>query len=56
MEKEIEMQKKNEQGKMITKKVPESLSSFYKTIGWTFVEKKSEKKNSIFTNSTKEND
>lgn len=56
MEKEIEMQMKNSQGKTIIKKVPESLSSFYKTAGWDFVDKKVEKKETILTNSDKKRD
>lgn len=36
---EIKMQKKNEEGKIIIKLVPQDLSAFYKNAGWDFVTK-----------------
>lgn len=43
MEKEIKLEKKNSEGKIIIKKVPESIAPFYINIGWEFPRKLSEK-------------
>lgn len=36
----IKMEKKNEDGKMIVKNVPENIASAYEKIGWKIVENK----------------
>jgi hypothetical protein len=36
---ERKMQKKNEEGKIIIKNIPEDLSAFYLNAGWEFVKK-----------------
>lgn len=51
----IKMEKKNEDGKMIVKDVPENIASTYEKLGWKVVEKKIDTK-PIFTKNVEKED